>query len=354
MPSKSIFFLFVIAICVIFLVSYAFTGSFAFWNVIARLGPPTGILRIQSQPPVVQDIYLINYTEGTIWRCDPVNEGVCSMTIDTLSLNHSYVINATIYAQNGDCDTWPTGNVHASVCNQTFSKSACNENIDIYDVVLGSPTKFGTGGVYCNYTGKFGMEYFRRYGSWRINVTAINGQNQANSIVRNATYVKGVQVAYPYPAGSNIDLGTISSFDSFSVGRGANTTRNLGNIRANFTWNTTSFSCGGAAPYIYIINSPYNNFAIGNESNMVGPNNNNYTFINANPTITGPFYPAGGMRRCGTFTCDRDENLVLTPGNLANYTIYWHINVSSGTLVCTTPYYSNVIQQNVYYDDREG
>jgi hypothetical protein len=193
------------------------------------------------------------------------------------------------------------------------------------------------------------MEYFRRYGSWRINVTASNNNVpvQSNSTIRNASYQSFALLQYPYPRGDNIDLGTITALDVFSLGKGANTTKNTGNIRLNLTWNATRFDCGGSAPYINITDQsvpPYSpaNFAVANTSTMTP---SNYAFINGTSSIETQFFPGGGMRRCGNYLCSQDENLLGPTGGYANYTTYWHINVTGGTLVCS-PYYTNKISVN--------
>lgn len=339
LPSKSIFFLFVIAICVIFLISYAFSGSFAFWDAIGlALTNTAGVLRIGGQYPQVLKIYA-NASAGGAWaECAIFSESGCAFECLTDRTN-TYRINATIYDANGDCNSFT--NVRAYVCNQTYGKMDCNQNIDTYEVLLGSPSQFGTGGVYCNYTGTFGMEYFRRYGSWRINVTVFDTQNYGNSTVRNASYIQQPDLSYPYSlsgSGGTVDFGTVNIFDAFFVDSSkGNTTKNIGNVRLNVTYNASDFGCSGN--YITINDNPAN-FAVANASSMTNPAN--YKYINGTQTIPVDFFATGGMRRCGNYLCSQDEIGFGTNGGYANYTIWWPINVPSGTVVCL-PYYQNVI-----------
>jgi len=324
MSAKSIFFLFLMIICLVLLVSYAFTGSFEFYRLI-QLAIKTGTLQIGGKAPIVERIY-INDSLTTMTECDPVLYGNCTLECNENG-NRTYRINATIYDENGDCASFT--NVRAYLCQ---GSGACNSIVDIYEVPLSSPAQYG---LRCNFTGELrGIEYFRRWENWRINVTAFDTQNLPNNTVRNAYYNQKAGLIYPYPTGDTIVLGTITNFDVWSLGLGGNTTKNTGNVRLNVTYNASDFTC--AANTIAITGT---NYAVGNDTTM-----NNYMLINDDRYVPVQYFPAGGMRRCGNYPCLADED---GAPNWANYTLYWHINVPTGTPVCT-PAYTNSIEVSQY------
>jgi hypothetical protein len=319
---KSMFFLFMIFLSSIFLVSYFLTGTLELQKLV-ELATKYGYLQIAGKNPIVEEIYI--NTSLTTWNRCTLTEGDCPFECNADG-NRTYVINATIYDENGDCDS-ASFNVKAYLCQGT---GTCNSATKIYEVPLNFSVKFG---LRCNYTGNLtGMEYYRRWGSWRINVTAIDPQNLPNNTVRYAYYNPRPSLTYPYPAGDAIVLGTIQNFDVWSNGLGGNTTKNVGNIRLNVTYNATDFTCTNPVASIPINGQ---NFAVGNDTTRT-----NYALINDNPLVPVEFFPPEGMRRCGNYACSVDED---GAPNWANYTLYWHINVSSGTPYCQAGPYTNSI-----------
>ncbi|MDI6826522.1 MAG: hypothetical protein QMD36_05065 [Candidatus Aenigmarchaeota archaeon] len=276
----------------------------------------SGILRVPGVAPEVMEIYVNNS------RCEesppgPTMNGLAGSTV-------SLFFNATLYDQNGDCNT---ADVIAYVCkNETGFP--CNAATADASIVMTFYSQFDT--YYCNFTtlpSTYSLDYYKRYGYWYVNVTATQ-PDLANSTLRFWNY--GMMPAVAYPLGDGmIDLGTIS-LDVWNYGRGANTTRNIGNVRLNLTWNATDFTCPLCSPPPpNMIEITGDNFAIANISGNPFDNPANYRYINDNPLTQVEFFPTGGMRRCGIFDCSQDEHGNPYPNNLANYTLWWEINTSS-------------------------
>lgn len=345
MPIKSIFFLFVIIICLVLLFSYTFTGGFEFWNIVEMALTKTGTLNIAGAVPMVVNIYL-NETPTFLDTCDPYLSSACTIPMNE-NKNTTEIINATIYDLNGDCDSVsPVFTVWAYICNNSFDyNGVCNANTNnrIYSVQLGSPSKYNS--LYCNFTATFnGIEYFRRWGNYTINVTVTDTTSNVNNTIRRAYYAQTIGFMYPYvsttgTAGSTILLGSINNFDQWSNALGVNRTKNTGNVRLNLTWNTTNFTCTTPVFTIPTNANPsgQNVFAVGNDSTRT-----NYAYMSTNQLLPVEFYPPSGMRRCGNYLCTIDEDSKACPGSCwSSYDLYWHINVSSGTPQCTAGDYTN-------------
>jgi hypothetical protein len=313
MSAKSILLLLLCVILTIFL-SSLFIPSLDTMIRKIELAVSTGVLRIAGNAPEVREIYVNEYL------CE---ENPPGPSIDGLAGNTLYpVFNATLFDINGDCNV---ADVHVYVCKNTTGLP-CNANRADYNSQM---TLYRQNTYYCNFTASnsnLPLHYFERYGNWYINVTAYDPVNPSfyNSTMRYWRYNENGAFLYPV-GGDVINLGDIT-LDSWNNG-GENTTRNIGNIRLNLTWNATDFictdsTCPGPNNVIEINGT---NFCV--ENNTVRTNECGY--INTDPLIRIEYFPTGGMRRCGNFDCSQDEEFRTYPNNLANYSLWWHINVLS-------------------------
>ena len=276
----------------------------------------SGILRVTGSPPQVIEIY--------------VNESRCEETppgpqVDGLAGNRVQLrFNATIFNINGNCNY----NTYVYMCKNTTGLPCTSDRYDYYSHM----TLFQRDTYRCNFTddNTLPLDYFERYGNWYVNVTATDSTNPSFTNNTQRFWKYNIMGVYLYPVsgvGGNdvIDIGDIT-LDSWNTG-GANATRNIGNIRLNMSWNVSDFICTDATcpgPN-NVIDIDGTNFCMDNDTDRT----NGCGYINTDPTIKIDYYPSGGMRRCGNLACSQDEELRGGDLNLANYTLWWHINTTS-------------------------
>jgi hypothetical protein len=340
MSAKSLFFLFVIIICLVLLTSYAFIGTFEFYR-LAELAVKGGSLNIQGVAPKVIGIFL---SQGTEYLCSDTVPGNCPMNGNGGG-TRATTVNAIVERLTGDCDSGVT--VNAYVCN--FTVAVCNPQSSPapdYSLTSGwSAVKWGPGNIYCNYTNTFNLDYFKHYGAWTINVSAVAGTFR-NDTRSRWYYNEFNYLDYPYPGGASVPLGTVNAF-AWNFGVGANTTRNIGNIRLNISYNATDFTGPGGT-----IDVHDGNFTVQNVTGPASPftNVNSYENMSSSDSIEMWFHPSGGMKRCGNSACNQDENGGTYPNNLANYTLWWSVYVPS----ILAGLYQNTIYVNSYMYYKQG
>jgi hypothetical protein len=342
MPIKSMFFLFVIIVCLVLLASYAFTGSFEFYRSV-ELAMKTGSLSIGGVTPRVE-LILMNDTPTAFQSCTylPTNCQFNGQQGTTRAIG----VRAIIEDDNGNCDSWAGGNVMAYVCQGLVA--SCNAVNRDYPVTLGSPVKFtysGCTNCYCNYTGTFSVQYWKRWENWTINVTATDDTSKFNQTNRTWFYIQLNSLAYPWTAtgiGGAIPLGEVT-MGYWNFSKGENITRNWGNIRLNITFNATDFKWNGVGPDFIEVH--YNNFTVANMSGNPFSNPPNYENMSSSETLEAEFHPDNGIHRCGSDTCNQDEEFHTLSANLANYTLWWNIFTPTGIAGGT---YTNSIYVNSY------
>lgn len=324
MTAKSVFFLFVIIICVVLLASYAFTGDFKFWEAInLAITPKTGVLQVGGTYPRVERVFM-NQTP-TAYECTYIPY---ACTMDSFSsTTRPTRINATIEDDNGDCEGTT---VTYWICPGLVP--VCENANDIYTGSLISPSKYTIGSCvncYCNFTNTFNLQFWQKWGNYTINITVRDATQTTWYNYTNRTWYYNPSPSLDYPVGgSTIVLGSITTLGQWYFGMGANATRNTGNIRLNLTFNATNFTRAGGG----IINVHDNNFTVQNISgNPFSPATiNNYKNMSANDWTIVEFFPTNGMYRCGSDTCDQDQYGRMGQLSLANYTLWWSVNTPLG------------------------
>ncbi|MDI6826520.1 MAG: hypothetical protein QMD36_05055 [Candidatus Aenigmarchaeota archaeon] len=324
-----------IFVSLIFLASYLFTGTFELYRLI-ELAVKTGSLYIGGLYPRVERIYM-NQTPTNIIECT-YTPTVCSMS-GTQGTTRATGIRATIVDENGDCDS---ATVNYYVCQGLVATCAGNA---AYTGALGSPVKYTVGtctNCYCNFTGTFNLQYWRRWKNWTINVTVTDPTNRFNQTNRTWYYSQLVSLAYPWTStgiGTAIPLGEVY-MGQWNYGGDVtqgNVTRNWGNIRLNVTYNATDFTFGTNTIDVHA-----NTFAVSNRSGNPFGYPGQYRNMSSSPSIPVEFFPTGGMRRCGNNACSADED---GAPNWANYTLWWEIYVPMGLVGGT---YTNSIEVSAY------
>jgi hypothetical protein len=317
MSARSIILLLLCVVLIIFLSSLFIPSlNMIMRNIELAI---SGILRVAGAAPEVIEIYVSNDPSYSLCDLVPPGPQINGLGGSTVNLR----FNATIYDLNGDCNN---ANVYVYMCKNTTGL-ACNSGRADYNSQM---ILFQRDTYYCNYTtnipSTLPLDYFERYGNWYVNVTATDAGNPAltNNTVRYWYYNEFTSALYPVGGGGVVDLGTIN-LDAWSIG-GENTTRNTGNIRLNLTWNATDFDCstpGTCGSDSIAIDGT--NFCTDNDTSR----SNGCGYINTDPSVRIEYFPSGGMRRCGNFVCDMDEDNNVYPNSLSNYTLWWHIYATS-------------------------
>lgn len=298
-------------------------------------------LTIGDSPSEVEKIFILN--ENGQWaECpDPPAYGSCYVQPTPDSVE-SVSIRIQVYDENGDC--------HQSVVNVYVCKNETGSicNAGNADPDGGSPTvNFLTQSpdtLRCNFTATYGaLRYFKKYGIWRINATTRDpNRPEVNSIVKAFLNSMVPSLTYPYPSGNSIFLGDIT-LDSWNENRGANVTRNTGNVRLNISWLSTNFTCPTCSPPASIIIDNVNErYCIDNDQNRA----DGCGYFNAISLTPVWWYPDDGIRRCGVQDCNQDED--PADGNQANFTLYYHIYVISPKAAGN---YNNTLTLNINWCD---
>ncbi len=359
MTVKSIFFLLIIVVCLVLLTSYAFTGDLKFWEIIT-LGLKVGSLRIQGAAANVTYIFMNQSTLAGV----PLPESMCSDTSSACTMDgfqnitRRTAVKTWVNRTSGDCDS-----AGVSVVGFVCYGVVANCRPPTYDYIITSSTpnqlvltgsKWGgtTGNWYCNYTGYFNLEYFKHNGTWTINITTVV-DSFTNYTLKRWYYAEMPGIEYPFipnrGGGGAIPLGTVSS-NQWNFGLGANISKNTGNVKLMVNWNVSNFT--GAGYWIDTHGSCPSDgtFCVQNTTSnpfVVPENYENMSCDNAGPGsgefIQVPFYPAGGVKRCGILDCSQDENTRTGPANQANYTLWWSIYIPAGQYATT---YTNNINWN--------
>jgi hypothetical protein len=332
MTIKSMFFLFVIIVCLVLLASYAFTGSFEIWK-IATLGLKSGYLQISGAPPTILAVF-VNQTP----TADPITllpSGYASFS-PVADFNTTLIFNATVYDVNGGCDK----NVTFYICQNETLWSNCNPTnayATVADTFGAGDTKYdcnpyGQGNCKnccCNFTAQWTQfPYFKKCGMWYVNATACNTGDKCNTTVKGwkdkITYYAFYPRVGPKDEGAaTIVLGFLNA-SAWNNGTGVNTTKNGGNVNITLYWNATNFT---------------NTLDFTNQIPMdlcshVGCTGLNSTFAVDNDTINDVYsgwinetnttriqYPSYGLYRCEDYDCK---------SKYANYSLYWHLYVPGG------------------------
>ena len=285
-----------------------------------------GSLYIGGIAPQVQAIY--------------VNDQLCPDSPTGPNINcvengyNTITVKATIYDENGDCDS---ATATAYICSSDIG-GPCNSSAAdaTHTKTMTYQSKSGDG-LTCNFTATYDLYYFERYGDWYINVTAVDPQNYPNSTSKTFYYVEAAFLSYPTDGSSIIDLGAVN-MGEWNDGKGAKYLQNTGNIRLNVTWNASDFVRQGGGSQIPIDGT---NFCVDRNTDHT----DGCGYINDNPLIPIEYYPSGGVHRCGDSGCSADED---GGTNDAKYYVYWDINVPTGLLSGT---YNNsiTVSQYAYY-----
>lgn len=316
-------FIFIIALIVVFSFAIMFPKSFDQIRKAAELAIKTGQLSIGGRPPEVQQIYIEDKACNVNFAESPGVLGVA----DNPS-NKQF--KAYIYDINGNCNG-ATLNVY--VCLNTTALP-CNENSDVWTSGMGSPTS-PDGNIHCNFTstGNFPLQYFYRWGIFKVNVTAVDASGVSvgsNSTTQYWYYNQIIAPEYPYPVAGTINFGSVNiGVWNNGLPSGGNSLKNTGNIRLNITWNTSDFLRSGGGGTIPIIT---NNFCVDRDVNNVldGPGGSYpQQCMNDNELIVEWYQPYQGVQRCGNSGCTDDEQAGGL--NNASFVQYWHINIPVGT-----------------------
>jgi len=349
MTINSIFFLFVIVICLVLIGSYVFTGDFKFWEIIT-LGMKVGSLQIQGAFSNVTNVFM-NYTVGGDGLPCSLNPGDCPLQ-GTQNLTKRITVKATINRSSGDCNSGLT--VIAHLCNGT--QVTCRPSAaDLYNIP-GISLTFLTGqqwggpnnNFYCNYSGFYDLEYYRHNGWWTVNVSVAGG-GYTNYTMKGWYMVEIPGYEYPFVpgigTGGAIPLGTVSA-NQWNFGLGANVSKNTGNQRMIISFNASNFTDGSAWIDVHGSASSQGRFSVQNISGNPFGISQDYENMSYDPTTPGsgefipvPFYPDTGMKRCGNIACSQDEFGGTNPNNQANYTLWWSIYVP---VTQVAVYYNNI------------
>jgi len=299
-----------------------------------------GRLSIGDSGPIVEYIFIQN--ELGDWVQCP--NALCYRQVTPGVNGENVPIRAQIYDPNGDCDA--NYDVRFWVCKNETGSNICNEanrDTDIPTYLTGSFVSPMVNNR-CNWTATYPyLDYWKRYGNWYINVSAKDTNNNSWDSVQRVWINNRVKnVAYPYPSGNIIDMGAIN-LGAWTDSIGANTTRNLGNTRSNVSFNSTNFSCTEAqciaTPTPIFIDGSAGTEKLCIDNDITHLESSGCGFFDAAPQTEVWWFPTNGMLRCGTDTCSDDE--VAGGGNLASYTLYYHIKVSTGK---TSGTYNNTIE----------
>ena len=303
-----------------------------------------GRLSIGDAGPTVEKIYIKNL--GDVWAECP--GASCYQEINGPGLNGKTVeMKVQIFDPNGDCDS--QYDVRFYVCkNESVTTGVCNENYDDPDVGGAITASFNNkDGNRCNYTANYNyLDFWKKYGDWFINVSAKDNQNVTwHSITRTWFNNMISTCTYPWPGGNIIELGSVS-LDIWTDDIGLNNTRNTGNVRQTLSWQSTNFTRVGGGDSIVIDNggSTWNQkFCIDNDAShteVAGCG-----FFNAVPMNNVPWYPTGGLKRCGDDTCSIDED---GASNQAHVALRYHILARSPK--ASGEYNNTIIITNNYCD----
>jgi hypothetical protein len=332
---KKIIFTFLFVIILILAISM-FVPSFNRF-IIDRLATITyGKLSISDAGPTQLKIFMNSTEQSGLFECQDVGSPITNYCQNKPYDGGTQGINITVevWDPNSDCDA-ANYEVNVSVCR--------NDTGPVCDYNYGDK---GTNGIYtaqfvgenadgsrCNYSAIYSLDYFRRYGVWRVNATAkdkhIPCTNPILTQVKGWQDVIGQYWRYPYPTGNMIDLGGFQ-LDSWRYDAGSNATRNTGNTRFNLTWTSTNFTCdagicNGNKIYIQSTGS-YVNSSLGIDNDT---DTTTVGWFNAVIPNTVAWFPRDGVRRCNIADCSQDEETSSGLSNKANFTIIYHVYVNA-------------------------
>ena len=331
MVKRIAFILFLIAIIIIGISAMIPDKVKRFFSIVTLQLQRFAQLTIGNEPPTVPKIYI---------------DGVDCMT-ETCSFQgqEQSVVTMTITAMvndtNGNCDDFGglTFKPTAYLCSGT---GPCNENTAEHIVDISTlQSQYGTGGIYCNYTGTIGIEYYETPGDWKINVTVYDGEYYGSNA---AGWVNGKIIGFEYP-----DTGTDTiDYGSLNVGTwndgiptGGTLAWNTGNVLLNITWTVNDFILQGASQppasneIIPVGNSIPSNYKVDYNDNIRDDDADEFYLLNLTSVEA---YPSGGFGVCQSHECPETE-----PGREI---IYWHLYIGEGKKSGT---YNNTI--HIHYEE---
>ncbi len=331
---KKIIFTFLFVIILILAISM-FVPSFN-RVIIDRLATTYGKLSISDAGPTQLRIFMNSTEQSGFFECQDVGSPITNYCQNKATDGGFTGINITVEVldPNSDCEANYEVNVSVcrndtgSICDYTYGDKGTNGYIQAQFVGENAD------GSRCNYSAIYSLDYFRRYGVWRVNATAKDKHTPVTIPI--LTTVKGWQDViaqywrYPLATGNMIDLGGLD-VNAWRNDAGSNATRNTGNTRFNLTWQTTNFTCDaspctGNKIYIESTGSFVNSsLGIDNDTNQA----NGVGWFNAIIPNTVAWFPTDGVRRCGISDCSQDDEGNIWPLNKANFTIIYHVYVNA-------------------------
>jgi hypothetical protein len=298
-----------------------------------------GRLTIGNEPPVVEKIFM--NSGGTYYECPDLtgaNNCVNAPNEENSPSAKAITIYAQIYDPNGDCNSADTVNIY--VCpNTTGSIGVCNAQMHDGSALTVSFLQQSGDNLRCNFSTTYNLDYFKRYGLWRINATAL-GASVYNSTMKY--WINQLAHFYKYPVvgttgGTDLIFGSLNT-GQWYYGAAQNTSRNTGNTRFNISFRTNNFTSGANT---IIIDAAYSDLYADNDTNA---GNGESVQFDAMPVNTIWWFPNNGVRRCNNAACSQDEDAGAR--NQANYTIAYHIYLNSTAQTIPSGTYNNTFTIN--------
>lgn len=314
----------------------------------------TGTLRVTGVAPQVLYVYVCNSSGLDCGMAGDPGDDVHKPAFSPPPDNYgTLVFKATVYDSNADCAA-----ATFYICDNNTNPGSCNAGASgVVSLTDSTPDKytcnvegFDCTNCCCNYTVTWSeFPYYKKCGSWYVNVTGTDDTSLSNSTVKWWKDAMTEHLYYPWVsqgnAGSIINLGPVNA-GQWNNATGENWTKNGGNVPLSLKWNASDFvgydnAAGYSIPIDLCSNIPS---CSGGETNLGIDDTPDWPpcgWINETPTVQTS-YPGYGAQRCTSFDCN------LAADSQAKYSLYYHIFVPGGQ---RSGPYNNTLEVEFHYTE---
>jgi hypothetical protein len=319
-----------------------------------------GRLSIGDENSTMEYIFMNMNGGGTYFLCPNWPDyGSCqnNPVEDDAGGARAITILAQIYDPNNDCNT---DDIYIYVCpNSTLPNNLCyggqSSEVGAPSVIFATKSQDG---LHCNFSATYSLNFFRRYGVWRVNATTrdpnVGTGNFYSSIMKGHSVGMSHYYKYPYignaQQGSEIFFGPASlAVNAWTNGTAQNTTKNTGNSRFNMSFSSNNFTCNNVVQCSnsnITIDLAYSGLVVDNDTSHTDGSSIPFDAI---PMNTIWWFPPNGVRRCNNTACNLDDEGISSPnGNRANFTISYDIYINASAQSIPAGTYNNTFNITTY------